>query len=188
MFPDSEDEAAVVARARMGDADAFDELVRRYEAKVRRYCGSILGDQALADDVAQEVFLRAYRALARFRGDCQFVHWLFRIATNQCRNQLRYRILRPTSSYDELLEHNRNNVEALLSLPADVAMPHEHAETVRLLLQALSPQQREILLLREVEGLSYQEIAEVLKCSLDSVKARLRRVREKLDGLLRHFS
>ncbi|HQH26483.1 MAG TPA: sigma-70 family RNA polymerase sigma factor [Oligoflexia bacterium] len=181
------DDRAIIERIKLGEKNEFAQLVRRYEARLRGLCCNMLCDSAAAEDASQEAFIRAYRSIQTFRGDCPFVHWLCRIAINVCKDIRHRRFAQPTVSWDELRDKNAGALEGLSALPTDVSMPHEHAQALRRVLQALSVKEREILLLCEFEGLSYQEIASTLSCSIDSVKGRLRRVREKIDRKLRHF-
>lgn len=166
--------------------DAFETLVHRYEAKVRRLCLSMLADPAEADDAAQEIFLKAYRALGRFRAAASFSTWLYRIAANHCRDCLRTRAREATESWEVLLEQQGDRIERLLSAPTGADASGE-ADLVRRVLAHLSPDHRLILLLREVEGLSYDELAETLHCSLDAVRGRLSRAREDFEQRFRHF-
>jgi RNA polymerase sigma-70 factor (ECF subfamily) len=166
--------------------DHYEALVRRYEAKVRRLCVSMLSDPAEADDAAQEIFLKAYRSLNRFRGASAFSTWLYRIAANHCRDCLRARAREVTESWEALLEQQGDRIERLFSTPPD-ADTSGQADLVRRVLAQLSPDYRLLLLLREVEGLSYEELAETLQCSLDAVRGRLSRAREDFEQRFRHF-
>jgi RNA polymerase sigma-70 factor (ECF subfamily) len=156
----------LVQRASGGDVGAFEVLVRRYQLPIVRFCVGMLGDQYAAEDAAQDVFFSAWRSLGRFRGEAQFSTWLFRVATNQCLMDIRRR------------------PEQAMQLPEDLAAaeggaPHSQLETaetaaaVSAAVGRLSPEQRVALLLREVEGLSYDQIAEVLGVSMAAVKSRI---------------
>lgn len=166
--------------------DAYEALVRRYEAKVRRLCVSMLSDPADADDAAQEIFLKAYRSLDRFRGASSFSTWLYRIAANHCRDCLRARAREAAESWEALLEEQGDRIERLLSAPPEADTSGED-DLVRRVLAQLAPDYRLILVLREVEGLSYEELAETLQCSLDAVRGRLSRAREDFEERFRHF-
>ncbi len=172
-----------------GAPDPYEALVRRYEAKVRRLCVSMLSDPAEADDAAQEIFLKAYRSLNRFRGAASFSTWLYRIAANHCRDCLRARAREATESWDALIEQQGDRIERLLSAPPSPAGPDTigEADLVRRVLAQLSPDYRLILVLREVEGLSYEELADTLHCSLDAIRGRLSRAREDFEQRFRHF-
>ncbi len=172
------EEKGLIDRILRGDRNAYAELVRAYQAKVLRLCASLLGESD-AEDAAQEIFLKAYRSLASFRKEASFSTWLYRIASNHCRDLLRKRSRQKTEPLDEL-------PESLLSSD-DPRAQAEKTDLAEQILLALSPDERLILTLREVQGLSYEEIAEVLSCSLDAVKGRLKRLREALISRLDTF-
>jgi RNA polymerase sigma-70 factor (ECF subfamily) len=175
-----------VLAGRPAGQDAYEALVRRYEAKVRRLCISMLSDPSDADDAAQEIFLKAYRSLDRFRGASSFSTWLYRIAANHCRDRLRARAREAAESWEALIEEQGDRIERLLSTPQETDTSGE-ADLVRRVLAQLSPDYRLILVLREVEGLSYEELADTLQCSLDAVRGRLSRAREDFEERFRHF-
>ncbi len=182
------DDTDIVQRILAGDHQAYAVLVRKYEASVRGCCLGMLPNPSDADDAAQEVFIKAYHALGSFRGDAAFSTWLYRIAANHCRDLLRRSARHQTESWDALLEQQGDRIEALLSTPPDVEIPMEQTELMRRVFACLPEQYRTILILREVDGLSYQELAETLACSLDAVKGRLKRARQELADRLRHIS
>ncbi|MDE2491344.1 MAG: sigma-70 family RNA polymerase sigma factor [Elusimicrobia bacterium] len=169
-----------------GDRDLYAELVRRHHARVLGLCASLLGD-ADADDAAQEVFLKAYSRLRDFRADAAFSTWLYRIASNHCLDERRRRARRASDSLDALTEAESDRLQAALAEPGDAARGLEDADLAEKALAALPPDYRLILTLREVEGLDYKEIMEAMDCSLDSVKARLRRARALLRETCRHL-
>jgi len=174
-------------RAAGGDDAAFAELVRRHAPRVRALCSATLGGPSEAEDAAQEAFLKAHRALARFSGQASFGTWLHRIAVNHCLDVLRAAGRRRSESLDALLEADGSALGGVLS-EASPAKALEDRDTVKRLLARLNPEQRLALTLREAEGLSYEEIASVMACSLDSVKSRLKRARIELLEITRHFS
>ncbi|MBI5239072.1 MAG: sigma-70 family RNA polymerase sigma factor [Elusimicrobia bacterium] len=182
------DDNDLVSRAKDADRDAFAELVRRHHAWVMGLCAATLGDRSVADDAAQEVFLKAYKSLPKFQGGSSFSTWLHRIAANLCLDLLRQRARRKTESWDELVDKEGDRIQRLLAEPAAPEHSAEDADLVARVLAQLSPEYRLILTLREVQGLSYEEAAAAMGCSLDSVKARLQRARKDFAERLRHFS
>ena len=153
-----------LARAREGDLDAFEDLVRQYQADVWRFANHLTRDRALADDVTQEAFLRAYRFLGSYRGDAKFTSWLFRIVRNCGMDALRSR---------------RSYLAKETPLPAPATNPETRAE-LQAALREISDDHREPFLLIEVFGLSYQEAADVLGLKVGTVKSRMHRARLSL--------
>ena len=178
-----DEDRQAVERIRAGDKEAYALLVRKHQARIRSYCLWTLGNAAEADDAAQEIFIKAYRGLGSFRGTAGFYTWLHRIAVNHCRDLLRKRGRERTESWDALREEQGEAAEALVVREEPVAQRRQLQEA----LDRLPEQYRTVLILREAEGLSYEEIAEFLGCSLDAVKARLRRARDELVEKARHF-
>ena len=181
------DEHALLRRILDGDREAYAQVVRAHQARILRLCAALLGDPTQAEDAAQEVFLKAYQVLAAFRGESSLGTWLYRIASNHCLDLLRKRRRERTESWDRLLEESGESLHALLTAQPDPAESLADTELVQRALAQLSPEYRLILTLREMEGLTYAELADALQCSLDAVKARLRRARQELLGRLRHF-
>ena len=185
------DELEIIAQIRLGKKNAFASLVNAYQSKVRGYCFSMLGQRAAAEDAAQEVFVKAYKSLDKFRGDSSFSTWLYKITTNHCRDILRARARRKTLSLDQLIEDRGDQIESLLSASSAAATNLvtnvESRDLINKIFASLSEEYREVVILREVQGLSYMEIAQVLDCSLDAVKARLKRARKEILVGLRHL-
>jgi len=181
------DDKELVSQVRAGKTAAFAELIRRHHPWVIGLCRSTLDYHTQAEDAAQEVFLKAYRSLPRFQGTSSFSTWLHRIAANHCLDLLRSQSRRKTQSWDELLEAEGENIHRLLAAPPDEDRAREDADLVKRVMACLSADYRMILTLREVQGLSYEEIAAAMDCSLDSVKARLRRARQDFAEHLRHL-
>ena len=178
----------LIERVRAGQRDDYAHLVRKYQARVLRLCTSLLSDPVLAEDAAQDIFLNAYQGLAAFRGASLFSTWLYRIAANHCRDLLRKRARQQTESWDALLEQHGEQVQQLFTTAQeDPQTSAEHAELAQRLLACLAPADRLLLTLREVEGLSYQGLANTLGCSVNAIKGRLRRARQRLQEHLRHF-
>ncbi len=170
-----------------GDDGAFAELVRRHAPRVRALCAATLRNADEAEDAAQEAFLKAHRALGRFSGEASFGTWLHRIAVNHCLDLLRAAGRRRSESLDALLDADSSVLARALTEPSP-ATTLEDRDAVARMLNRLIPDQRLALTLCEVEGLTYEEIARAMSCSLDSVKARIRRARAELLEMARHFS
>lgn len=179
MHPDDE---LLVDRSRKGDLDAFDELVRRYEGKVYTIAYRFMGNHADAGDLAQDAFIRAYRALPTFRGDSSFATWLYRIASNVCRDEIRRQQRHKKVSLDEVMAQPGGNPSLVAReiSPQESIERNELQELVQGQLNALSEDHRLILVMREIQGLSYEEIAAALECTLGTVKSRLNRARQTL--------
>lgn len=179
------DEQALIGAARKGDLRAFNQLVLLYQSMVYNLAYRILSDQDAAADATQDAFLSAFKAIRKFRGG-SFKAWLLRIVTNACYDQLRVKQRRPTSSLDDL------PVEAdhtyYLHDPAEQPDDFVQRQELNRLIQAgiatLPIEQRAVLVLSDVQGLSYQEIAETLGLSLGTVKSRLSRGRARLRDCL----
>jgi RNA polymerase sigma-70 factor (ECF subfamily) len=180
------DEASLIADAQKGKVDAFNELVLAYQQQVYNLAYRIMGDPASAADATQDAFISAYQSLTRFRGG-SFKSYLLRIVSNRCYDELRRRKRRPATSFEDAdIDDDANPM-----LIDGGEGPEEHAERreVARVLQAgietLPPDQRVTLVLSDVQGMNYQEIAEVMEVSLGTVKSRLARARAKLRDYLR---
>lgn len=171
----------------MPDRDEFADLVRTHHPKIYGLCLGMLGDPAAADDAAQEAFLAAWKAFDSFKGDSAVGTWLHRIAANKCLDVLRRSGRRAEDSLDAILEGGGSRAEDAQSGDSGPERAAEAADLAGKVLGGLSDEYRLILTLREVQGLSYEEIMKVMDCSLDSVKARLRRARESALERLRHY-
>jgi RNA polymerase sigma-70 factor (ECF subfamily) len=177
----------LVRRAQRGERGAFDLLVLRYQHKVIKLVARLLRDPAEAEDVAQEAFVKAYRALASFRGDSAFYTWLYRIAVNTARNAMASRQRRPLDYEAELTEGEQTAVEARMrhtDTPEATVLSEEIRETVNRAVAALPEDLRTAIILREVEGLSYEEIAAAMDCPVGTVRSRIFRAREAIDRSL----
>lgn len=177
-------EAELVSRSQEGDQAAFAELVERYHKKVYNLAYRMLGHGEDARDLTQEVFLKAYFALPDFRGDCTFATWLYRITTNLCLDSLRRRREQVAFSLDEPLQTEKGTLARQLQAdeegPEAIVERREFQFLVQQLIATLPPEQRLVLILRELQGLSYEEIALIMQCSLGTVKSRLSRARNAL--------
>ncbi len=177
----------LVRRAQRGERGAFDLLVLRYQHKVIKLVARLLRDPTEAEDVAQEAFVKAYRALGSFRGDSAFYTWLYRIAVNTARNAMASRQRRPLDYEAELSEGEQSTVESRLrhtDTPEATVLSEEIRETVNRAVAALPEDLRTAIILREVEGLSYEEIAAAMDCPVGTVRSRIFRAREAIDRSL----
>jgi RNA polymerase sigma-70 factor (ECF subfamily) len=179
------DEKALIAAAQQGEVPAFNQLVLTYQSMVYNLAYRILGDADAAADASQDTFLSAFRAIKKFRGG-SLKAWLLRIATNACYDQLRYKQRRPTSPLEALLvetDHPPSFTDPTEG-PEDYTLRQELGRAIQVGLNTLPPDQRIALVLSDVQGLSYQEIAEVTRSSLGTVRSRLSRGRAKLRDYL----
>lgn len=174
----------LVRRVQQGDKRAFDLLVLKYQHRVRAIVSRYIQDHGEVDDVVQESFIKAYRALGDFRGDSQFYTWLYRIAVNTAKNFLVARSRRPPASDVDLedAEHFAGN-EGLIDLdtPENLAQSDELRAVVEAAIRALPEDLRVAITLREFEGFSYEEIANVMGCPVGTVRSRIFRAREAID-------
>lgn len=184
-------DAALVAQAQAGHAGAFDALVLHHQQVVFAVAVRMLGDRDEAQDVAQDAFVQAYRGLAGFRADAKFSTWLIAITLNLCRNRRRWWARRRrviAASLDETAgtEDGALPHEAVdpAPLPDQEVARRERQRQVMGRLQQLRPSEREIIVLRDIEGYSYEEIAGLLRCQVGTVKSRLNRARLQLRALL----
>lgn len=175
------DDTNAVARAKSGDIEAFEYLVKRYRNEVFALSYHFLRNREQAWDVAQEVFIKAYNALAQFRGDASFKTWLMRITANQCKDFLKKRRLE-TVSFDDgrLAEHAQSHLLA----PDRSLEATEIGEAIQKAIGKLSHKHKTAFILREFEGLSYEEMAQVMECSMGTVMSRLHHARKRLQKSL----
>lgn len=193
MMTQPDADAALVERVKQGDQRAFELLVVKYQRRIERLIGRMVRDTDLVPDIAQETFIRAYRALPNFRGESAFYTWLYRIAVNTAKKSLmdlkRDPLVTETalsSRDDEGDETSR--VENELSdgeTPDALLASKEIAEAVNAAIAALSEDLRQAITLREIEGLSYEEIADVMNCPIGTVRSRIFRAREAIAQRLR---
>lgn len=179
-------EQELAQRCREGNLEAFEELYARCSRAVYRYAYRMLNDPDDADDVMQETFVRAFRMLPNFRGECNLLTWLIKIAGNLCRDRYKSRARRREVPFDDLLA-NRPDTSANGLDPASIVAQQDMQERVRRVLAALPASHREVIILRDFEELSYQEIAQILGCSIASIKLRLFRARRALRDRLESF-
>ena len=180
------DEKALIDAARRGDVGSFNQLVLSYQSMAYNLAYRILSDRDAAADATQDAFLSAFKAMGKFRGG-SFKAWLLRIVTNACYDQLRLKQRRPATSLDALLVLESAPVQSLTDpgeSPEEYAVRQELRGAIQVGIGILPPEQRIALVLSDVQGLSYQEIAEVTGASLGTVKSRLSRARSKLRDFL----
>ena len=151
------------------------------------YCFSMLSNHTDAEEAAQDIFVKVYTSLNKFKGDSSFSTWLYRITANHCLDVLRKRNRRKNVSLESLVEQEGSQIQKLFATPSVADTHLENRQLADKILSTLTEDQRQILTLREAEGLEYQEIADVLNCSLDAVKGRLARARKQLQENLRHI-
>jgi RNA polymerase sigma-70 factor (ECF subfamily) len=180
----------LVERTVAGDQKAFELLVVKYQRRIERLIGRMVRDTDLVEDIAQETFIRAYRALAQFRGEAQFYTWLYRIAVNTAKKALVDLKRDPLVSQSALRgggddDDETSAVENELTTaetPETVLAAKEIAATVNSAMEALPDELRQAVTLREIEGLSYEEIAEVMNCPIGTVRSRIFRAREAISA------
>jgi len=179
----SETDRQLVQRAQRGDLRAFDLLVLKYQGRIAALVSRYISDASEVEDVTQEAFIKAYRALDKFRGDSAFYTWLYRIAANAAKNYLVARGRRPgaDATLEDAEAFGDTDLVSESGSPEAVAMGDELAEVVAAALQALPEELRAALTLRELEGLSYDDIADVLECPVGTVRSRIFRAREAID-------
>jgi len=181
------DDFKIIKAVISGDKEAFASLVRAHEGRIRQICSILLSNSVEAEDVAQDVFVKAYQSLAEFRGQSSFSTWLYRIAYNRCMDIFRQKARHRTESLEELLDIQGDRATDLFVGKSGQASPGADRMELEEILASLRPEQREILVLREMSGLTYAEMASFLGCSLDAVKARLKRARQELKEKARHI-
>ncbi len=186
--PDNPD-ALLVARAVAGDQSAFELLVIKYQRRVERLIGRMVRDVDLVEDIAQETFLRAYRALHQFRGEAQFYTWLYRIAVNTAKMFL-LELKRDRSITEASMPSRDDENETFYArhepttdeTPESVMAAKEIAAAVNAALEALPPDLRQAITLREMDGMSYEDIAALMNCPMGTVRSRIFRAREAISA------
>jgi len=177
-----EEDRALVRRAQNGTAEAYEELVRRHQQRVFAVIGGILRRREDVEDVAQQVFMKAYASLRRFDQRSAFSTWLHKIAVNECWDYLRKKKVRPLLYESDLSEDQAEKLDGLASAdaPRDPSQRAVLRDLVEFLLQQLPEEDRQMLVLKEVEGFSVEEVGGILNLNINTVKVRLFRARGKL--------
>jgi RNA polymerase sigma-70 factor (ECF subfamily) len=188
--PDAD--APLIERVKLGDVKAFEMLVVKYQRRIERLIGRMVRDVDLVPDIAQETFIRAYRAIPQFRGESAFYTWLYRIAVNTAKKALvdlkRDPIVTESARLSKDDDDETSRIESELShgeTPDAMLASKEIANAVNASIEALSEDLRQAITLREIEGLSYEEIAEVMDCPIGTVRSRIFRAREAIAQRLR---
>ena len=179
-------DAMLVERTVAGDQKAYELLVIKYQRRIQRLIGRMVRDVDLVEDIAQETFIRAYRALAQFRGDAQFYTWLYRIAVNTAKKALMELKRDPTVSENSFKSADDDETSPLeneltsAETPEAVLASKEIAQIINAALEALPEELRQAITLREIEGLSYEEISEAMSCPIGTVRSLIFRAREAI--------
>ena len=179
----SDTDQQLVQRAQRGDLRAFDLLVLKYQGRIAALVSRYVSDAGEVEDVTQEAFIKAYRALGKFRGDSAFYTWLYRIAANAAKNHLVAKGRRPgaDATVEDAEGFDEGGMLSESASPEALAMGGELAEVVESALNALPEELKAALMLREFDGLSYDDIADVLGCPVGTVRSRIFRAREAID-------
>jgi len=188
---DREEERPLVERLWAGDEQAFAEVVRTYQNRIFNLVYRMLSNRQEAEDVAQEVFVSFYISLHRFRGDCSISSWLYKIAVNQCRNRIKYLRLRRVTRDDSFNERSLRGIapndvigspdfQSHVPRPDDMVAGLQMERVIQEALAALEDDHRTLIVLRDIEGLTYQDMVEVLDEPLGTIKSRLHRARMAL--------
>ncbi len=185
----TDSDALLVERAAAGDQRAYELLVIKYQRRIERLIGRMVRDVDLVQDIAQETFIRAWRALHQFRGEAQFYTWLYRIAVNTAKKSLMEMKRDPVvteaalkSNDDDDETSRRENELTSASTPESELAAREIAAAVNAAMEALPEDLRQAVTLREIEGLSYEEIAEAMNCPIGTVRSRIFRAREAISA------
>jgi RNA polymerase sigma-70 factor (ECF subfamily) len=186
---DREIDHQLVLRAQRGDKLAFELLVNKYERKLQRLLSRLVRDPAEVEDVTQEAFIKAYRALPTFRGESAFYTWLYRIGINTAKNYLTAQGRKGPATVDidpeDAESASENELARDSSTPEQEMMSRQVAETVNAAMEGLPEELRSAIMLREIEGMSYDEIAAIMNCPIGTVRSRIFRAREAIALRLR---
>ena len=185
-------DADLVEQCKAGNRTAFRLLVEKYERTVFSTVVSVIGPTADADDITQEVFLKIHRSINKFKGQSRFSVWIYRVTVNQCLDRIKHRKRRPEAiSLDGLIEESEGGFEGLFKdTSPDASEEYEQMQlqqAIQKVLNSLSAEHRVVITLKDLEGHSQEEIAEILRCPVGTIKSRLTRAREALKERLRPF-
>ena len=188
LMADNATDKEIIERVKSGEKEAYDLLVLKYQQRVINLISRFVKNHSDALDVSQETFIKAYRALPNFRGDSAFYTWLYRIAVNTAKNHLTVQSRKITKSdYDvadiEQIEGNMSLTEQ--TTPESLLVKDELQETILKTIENLPEDLKSAIMLREIEGLSYEEIAEVMECPVGTVRSRIFRAREMIDSKIK---
>ena len=182
-------DAALVERVQKGDKKAFDLLVLKYQRKIIRLLSRMIRDQNEIEDVAQEAFIKAYKALPQFRGDSAFYTWLYRIAINTARNWMSQNSRRPSAPNSNVTDNDEtfSEIDNLTDShsPEAEMVSREIAASVNETIESLPEELRRAIVLREIDGMSYEDIALAMNCPIGTVRSRIFRAREAIASKLR---
>ena len=178
---DDRSDDVLIMLVQSGDEGAFRPLVDRYKERVRNLIYSILNDTSIVDDIAQEVFIRVYEGLAKFRFESSFYTWLYRITVNKCRDEMRKKKMRKFFSLHVLMDSSNEELQAKITVQPDNSWAEE---LVTKGLQQLPEKFRIPIVLKDIDGFSYEEMAKIMECEIGTVKSRLSRARTMLRVIL----
>ena len=187
VMSDNVSDRELVARVQRGERKAFDLLVLKYQHRIAKLVARYVQDPAEVLDVAQETFIKAYRAIPNFRGDSAFYTWMYRIAINTAKNHLAARTRRPLESGVDVMDAEQFDGATELretTTPEGLALAEEIQQTVIVAIEALPEDLKVAISLRELEGLSYEDIAKVMECPIGTVRSRIFRAREAINARL----
>lgn len=189
MNPERDTDASLVARVQSGDKRAFDLLILKYQRRIIRLLSRMVSNQSELEDLAQETFVKAYRSIGQFRGDSAFYTWLYRIAINTARNwhALQKRRPQPAEPIKTDTGETFHQIDNLTDIdtPEAIMAGRQVADVINQAISELPEDLRNALILREVEGLAYDEIAQIMNCPIGTVRSRIFRARDAIASKLR---
>ncbi|HOM03599.1 MAG TPA: sigma-70 family RNA polymerase sigma factor [Acetivibrio sp.] len=181
-------EKELIDRAKKGDVEAFEQLIEGCQKKVFNIAFRMLGNYDDASELAQEVFLKAYKSIKNFKGDSLFNTWIYKVATNACLDEIRKRKNKKVVFLDEDIEFNGNEIKRQIKDdspgPELTAEDNELKRAVKDSINMLSEEYRTVIVLRDIQGFSYEEISQIIKCPEGTVKSRINRARQALKKIL----